>query len=81
VTWDLTRTPREQARPQPGQPRPGGRPETGSGVPPGVYRVVLTVDGKGYSQSLKVENDPTAPGGVIAEEPEEPKKEPPVIDD
>jgi hypothetical protein len=31
----------------------------GPAVPPGQYRVVLTVDGKEQLQGLRVENDPT----------------------
>jgi hypothetical protein len=45
----------------------GGRP-----VPPGMYRVVLSVDGQDYTQDLRVEADPSAPNGVIiADEDEE----------
>ncbi len=35
-------------------------------VPPGQYRVVLTVDGKEYSQGLRVEADPTGVSNAIA---------------
>jgi photosystem II stability/assembly factor-like uncharacterized protein len=51
---------------------PGGRPRP-SLVPPGMYRVVLTVDGEEHSQGLRLEADPNAPPAVIAadEEPRE----------
>ncbi len=32
-------------------------------VPPGTYKVVLTVDGKDYVQSVRVDPDPTIPAG------------------
>jgi photosystem II stability/assembly factor-like uncharacterized protein len=59
-----------------GGPRGGG---VGGGgfrrmqmVPPGTYRVVLTVDGKETTQPLKVEADPNYPTAeLIAEEMEE----------
>jgi hypothetical protein len=45
---------------------------------PGMYRVVLTVDGQEYTQSLRIEADPTLPPPAVAVEeevitPEEPK--------
>jgi hypothetical protein len=42
-----------------------GGPGGGALVPPGTYRVVLMVDGKELSQTLRVEPDPTAPSGII----------------
>jgi photosystem II stability/assembly factor-like uncharacterized protein len=40
---------------------------------PGMYKVVLTVDGKEYAQGLKLQADPTTPpGGVLAESDAEP---------
>jgi photosystem II stability/assembly factor-like uncharacterized protein len=46
---------------------PGGFGGGGQPVPPGTYRVLLTVDGKEYSQTLRVEADPSAPtSGDIA---------------
>jgi hypothetical protein len=33
-----------------------------------MYRVVLTVDGKEFIQSLRVEADPSAPTSLIAED-------------
>ena len=41
----------------------------GGGVPqvsPGMYRLVLMVDGVEYSQPIRVEADPNRPGPVIA---------------
>jgi photosystem II stability/assembly factor-like uncharacterized protein len=40
-------------------------------VPAGQYRVVLNVDGKEYSQGLRIEADPTGAGAAIAAEPDE----------
>ena len=37
----------------------------------GTYRVVLTVDGKEWTQNIRVEPDPTVPMAVIAPEEEE----------
>jgi hypothetical protein len=49
----------------------GGQP-----VPPGTYRVVLTVDGKEYSQVVRVESDPNYPNvDLIASEEEEYEEE------
>ena len=42
----------------------GGFFRTGPSVPPGTYRVVLTVDGKELAQNLRIEADPTLPVGV-----------------
>ncbi|HEV8062604.1 MAG TPA: PDZ domain-containing protein [Gemmataceae bacterium] len=42
---------------------PGGAP-----VPPGTYRVVLTVDGQEYTQPLKVELDPALTAAGVAGE-------------
>jgi photosystem II stability/assembly factor-like uncharacterized protein len=43
----------------------------GQSVPAGTYRVVLTVDGKDYTQPLRIENDPTLPPGTVITEPQE----------
>jgi hypothetical protein len=43
----------------------GGRGARGTPVPAGAYRVVLTVDGKEHSQTIRVEADPQLPAGVI----------------
>jgi flagellar hook assembly protein FlgD len=49
----------------------GGR-GGGSAVPAGAYRVVLTVDGKDYAQTVIVENDPKAdPQAIITYESSE----------
>ncbi len=37
----------------------------------GVYRVVLTVDGKEHTQTLRVESDPTRPPTILADDGEE----------
>src|SRR5207244_4620497 len=39
-------------------------------APTGTYRVTLSVDGKEYSQALKIEADPNVPVGTAVEEPE-----------
>jgi hypothetical protein len=50
----------------------GGRGFGGqNAAAPGMYRIVLTVDGKEYTQSLKVEGDPNRQGPIIAEEDED----------
>jgi hypothetical protein len=41
----------------------------GAPVPPGTYRIVLTVDGKEYTQPLKVELDPALAAAAAAGEP------------
>jgi photosystem II stability/assembly factor-like uncharacterized protein len=38
-------------------------------APPGMYRVVLTVDDDEYKQGLKIEPDPTTPNAVLTEPP------------
>ena len=74
MVWDLTGTtpipissegegggpPRLRRRP-PGQPP--SRP-----VAAGTYRIVLTVDGKEWTQNIRVQPDPTVPTAVIAPE-------------
>lgn len=40
-------------------------------VPPGTYRVVLTVDGEQWSQTVRVEADPTLPVSTVPVEEEE----------
>ncbi len=53
----------------------GQNPQRGRGqnaAPPGMYRVVLTVDGKEHTQGLRVENDPLLKStNIIAEEDED----------
>jgi photosystem II stability/assembly factor-like uncharacterized protein len=46
----------------------------GASPQPATYRVALTVDGKEYSQALKIEADPNVPAGAGAEEPAGEKK-------
>ncbi|MBM3970666.1 MAG: PDZ domain-containing protein [Planctomycetes bacterium] len=46
----------------------------GSTVSPGMYRVVLDVDGREYAQSLRIEADPVIPGAIAAEEMELPER-------
>jgi hypothetical protein len=50
-----------------------------------MYRVVLTVDGKEFSQGVRVEADPTAPAATGAsdemDDDEEEEEVDPVIDD
>jgi hypothetical protein len=56
-------------------------------APPGMYRVVLTVDGDEYRQGLKVEPDPTAPNAVFSvdedngDDEDRPREHPVKIDD
>ena len=66
VSWNLTRFTL-----RPGAP---GRRPFEEPVAPGMYRVVLTVDGQEYAQTLRVEHDPTVPVTVTAEEIETPKR-------
>jgi hypothetical protein len=47
-----------------------GRP-----IPAGTYRIVLTVDGKEYTQTLRVENDPVVPEASAANDDEEMEEE------
>jgi photosystem II stability/assembly factor-like uncharacterized protein len=54
----------------------GGRPVT-----TGAYRVVLTVDGKELSQTVRVEADPDAPPSLLAEEGKEDEDRPGDDDD
>jgi hypothetical protein len=42
-------------------------------VPPGMYRVVLTVDGVEVAQGLRVEADPARPATTTAEGDESPQ--------
>ncbi len=76
VAWNLTRVPERGGGPGgPGGPGggPGGRGAGGRGgfgegglpAPPGMYRVVLTVDGEELTQPVRVEADPTQSGAVI----------------
>ena len=51
--------------------RPGGGGFGGRMAPPGAYRVVLTVDGKTYSQSFSIEGDPVPPRSLTGEDEDE----------
>jgi photosystem II stability/assembly factor-like uncharacterized protein len=70
VVWNLSRGSTTQSA----SPSPGGRALAGMGfgfgqqAAPGVYRVVLTVDGQELSQSLTVEADPSSITNLIAAE-------------
>ncbi len=66
VTWDL----RAGAGQRPGGGRRPGR-QGPQAAAPGMYRVVLTVDGKEYSQGLRVEPDPSLPPDTIAQDDDE----------
>ena len=50
-----------------------GAPLGGFGppVPTGVYRVILTVDGKEYAETVRIEADPNLPPGTLVEEEDE----------
>jgi hypothetical protein len=52
---------------------PLGVPGFGGGraAPPGTYRVVLTVDGREFSQVLRLEADPSGRVGLSAADDEE----------
>ncbi|HTU20471.1 MAG TPA: PDZ domain-containing protein [Gemmataceae bacterium] len=63
LTWDLARS----AGPRRGRGR--------SPAPPGMYRIVLTVDGKEHTQGLRVENDPLLKSSNIIAEEEEDEEE------
>jgi hypothetical protein len=83
VTWDLTRAParpggpgRGRRGPRAAQGEPGGLP-----VPPGMYRVVLQVDGREFRQDLRVEADRSAPSpDRAAEEDREEEGDGPGVD-
>jgi photosystem II stability/assembly factor-like uncharacterized protein len=55
------------------QPPPLGVPGFAGGraAPAGTYRVVLTVDGREFSQVLRLEADPTGRGGLSASDDDE----------
>jgi hypothetical protein len=69
VAWDLISG--ASAARGPGGGRTGGGP-----VAPGVYRVVLNVDGTEYAQPITVELDPNAPRDLIVIDAEEWNTEP-----
>jgi hypothetical protein len=65
VTWDLVRSTSTGPR--------RGRAQNPS--PPGMYRVVLTVDGKEHTQGLRVENDPLLKTPTIIADEDEDEEE------
>jgi photosystem II stability/assembly factor-like uncharacterized protein len=79
LSWNLRRGGGDGGRPGGGRPGGGGPGGGGPGggfgggavVPPGMYRVVLSVDGEEFSQSLKIEADPTSTSSLLAAEEEE----------
>ena len=48
-------------------------------TPAGMYRVVLTVDGQEFSQSLKIEGDATPGGGFFGSEEGDEEEEEEII--
>jgi photosystem II stability/assembly factor-like uncharacterized protein len=61
LTWDLARPAAKKNDGQKGQPeKPKMEP-----APPGMYRLVLTVDGEEFVQSIRVEADPAVPNFVL----------------
>ena len=75
ITWDLGRSaPPQQGGPGPGRGRGPGRAQNPAA--PGMYRVILTVDGKELTQGLRVENDPLLKTpSIIAEDEDEEERE------
>ena len=78
LTWDLNAQP-----PIVGQGTPGTFPQ-GQGffrrvqpqaVLPGMYRLVLTVDGQELSQGLRIEADPTGAGQITTDIDDEEERE------
>ncbi|MHB1425882.1 MAG: VPS10 domain-containing protein [Gemmataceae bacterium] len=71
VVWDLGRGASQQR----GFGR--GRGQTQNPAPPGMYRVVLTVDGKEHTQALRIENDPLlkTPTIIAGDEEDEEERE------
>src|SRR5262249_25550641 len=74
VRWDLTRGAANRTPARDGRGS-GRRPTQGTEAPrpllAGAYRVVLTVDGKEFTQTVRVEGDPGAPARILAEEDEQ----------
>jgi photosystem II stability/assembly factor-like uncharacterized protein len=72
-SWDLTRNTASRRRVAADLDAESPPPRRQGGVqaaPPGMYRVVLNVDGKEYTQPLRLESDPTLPATISAEEDE-----------
>jgi len=74
ATWLLTRQQEGKPPAKPAKPTKPTPQEVGPPAPPGVYRVVLTVDGKEYTRTMKIENDPRLPPDALPEEEEEPMR-------
>ena len=71
VNWDLRKAQLRKGKPDPAEAEmeamvPVLRALRGQFAAPGVYRVVLTVDGKEFTQTLLVERDPNVPRDAIA---------------
>jgi photosystem II stability/assembly factor-like uncharacterized protein len=68
VSWNMLAV--QPAPPAQGAQARGPRRRQGGFAlaPPGMYRVVLTVDGKDFTQGLRLEADPTMPSNLIATE-------------
>jgi photosystem II stability/assembly factor-like uncharacterized protein len=77
LTWDYSRAGGGRGRGGPGgrgagraeaapNLNPLARPSGGGGIEPGMYKVVLTLDGTELVQTLTIEADPTAPRGGIS---------------
>ena len=75
MTWSTFRQMADQPK-KGGGKGGGGFPgfQQQARVPPGTYRVVLTVDGQDYSTTVRVEADPNVPQRGVAED------EPPFVD-
>lgn len=58
-----------------GGQRFGGFGQIGAAVPPGMYRVVLMVDGQEFTQPLRVEADPNLPAGAAIADEEDVEEE------
>jgi hypothetical protein len=71
LTWDLGRGARNTRGPGAGR----GRGPRHNPAPLGMYRVVLTVDGKELTQALRLENDPLLKTPIIIAEDEEEDEE------
>jgi hypothetical protein len=71
IEWDLTRLVQ-----RPGTPGGGGPQGVNEPVATGMYRLVLKVDDKEYTQSIRVDPDPTVPQNLIAGDGEPAKEKP-----
>src|SRR5262249_26793295 len=73
VLWSMTRGggggPKKGGKGGGGGPK--GQPGILTSVPPGMYRVVLNVDGQEFFSAVRVEADPNVPGPPAGAEDEE----------